>query len=104
MKEKGRLSDELCKLHISDKLLSSDQQCVIEGWLTKLPAVGRIHSIVMSKGLAAAANWILRPLAYKKLSKMVSGYIHPYLSTRGELSLGIRTILQSTFSVIHPDG
>ena len=82
-KEEETLSDELSKLHISDKLLSSDQQCVIEGWLTKLPAVGRIHSIVMSKGLAAAANWILKPLAYKKLGKMVSGYIH--LSTRGEL-------------------
>ena len=38
---------------------------------------------------------------------MVSGYIlvpRTYLSTRGELSLRIRTILQSTILLIHPDG
>ena len=35
-------------------------------WLTKLPSVGRIPGIVMSKGLVAAANWLLGPLSFKK--------------------------------------
>ena len=33
---------------------------------TKASVVGKIPGLVMSKGLVAAANWLLGPLSFKK--------------------------------------